>query len=110
MRGSIFGKRRKDLDYRNKEETRGERCPSASFPIPPSTRDWLPSFSGILWSPDTRLNASYLEWKYHQNPYIREPLIYLAFVGDKLAGMRGASGTRWEVGDPAEFFTPAVPG
>jgi GNAT superfamily N-acetyltransferase len=56
-----------------------------------------------------RLSASYLEWKYHQNPYIREPLIYLAFVGDKLAGMRGAFGTRWEVGDPAEFFTLPYP-
>jgi len=58
-----------------------------------------------MWSPDARLNASYLEWKYHQNPYIRDPLIYLAFVGDKLVGMRGALGTRWEVGDPAEFLT-----
>ncbi len=58
-----------------------------------------------MWSPDTRLNASYLDWKYHQNPYIRDPLIYLAFVGDKLVGMRGALGTRWEVGNPAEFFT-----
>lgn len=58
-----------------------------------------------LWSPDARLNASYLEWKYHRNPYIRDPLIYLAFVGDKLVGMRGAFGTRWEIGNPAESFT-----
>lgn len=57
-----------------------------------------------LWSPDPRLNERYLDWKFHQNPYIREPLIYLAFVGDKLAGMRGAFGSLWEVGNPAEFF------
>ena len=58
-----------------------------------------------LWSPDTQLNSAYLEWKYFQNPYIRDPLVYLAFVGDKLAGMRGAFGMRWEVGDPAEILT-----
>jgi GNAT superfamily N-acetyltransferase len=58
-----------------------------------------------LASQDVRLNASYIEWKYQQNPYIRDPLVYLAFVGDKLVGMRGAFGTQWEVGDPAEFLT-----
>jgi len=57
-----------------------------------------------LWSPDPRLNERYLDWKYHQNPYIRDPLIYLAFVGDELVGMRGAFGSLWEVGNPAEFF------
>jgi GNAT superfamily N-acetyltransferase len=58
-----------------------------------------------LWSPDTQLNSAYLKWKYFQNPYIRDPLVYLAFVGDKLAGMRGVFGMRWEVGDPAEILT-----
>ena len=58
-----------------------------------------------LWSPDVELNAAYLEWKYHQNPYIREPLIYLAFVDEQLVGMRGIFGTRWEVGEPSESFT-----
>ena len=62
-----------------------------------------------LWNPDARLNASYLEWKYHQNPYIRDPLIYLAFIGDKLVGMRGAFGTRWEIGNPAKSFTLPYP-
>lgn len=62
-----------------------------------------------LWSPDPRLNLSYLEWKYHQNPYIQEPLIYLGFVGDKLVGMRGAFGTCWEVGDPPRVFTLPYP-
>lgn len=60
-----------------------------------------------LWSPDIKLNTAYLEWKYHQNPYIREPILYLAFAGDRLAGMRGAFGTRWEAG--AETFTLPYP-
>jgi GNAT superfamily N-acetyltransferase len=60
-----------------------------------------------LWSPDVRLNADYLDWKYHRNPYIREPLIYMAFSGDRLVGMRGASGTRWEVGESqVQFVLP----
>jgi hypothetical protein len=48
-----------------------------------------------LWSPHPDLNERYLEWKYRQNPYIRDPLIYLAFAGDRLAGMRGAFGSLW---------------
>ena len=58
-----------------------------------------------LWSPDSRLNARYLDWKYHQNPYLRSPLLYLAFERDKLVGMRGASGSRWEAGGSAEPFS-----
>jgi GNAT superfamily N-acetyltransferase len=62
-----------------------------------------------LWSPDIRLNAAYLEWKYHQNPYFQEPLLYLAFCGDQLVGMRGVFATRWEAGDPPEYFTLVYP-
>jgi GNAT superfamily N-acetyltransferase len=58
-----------------------------------------------LWNSDVALNATYLEWKYHQNPYILEPLIYLAFVDEQLVGMRGVFGTRWETGNPSESFT-----
>ncbi len=58
-----------------------------------------------LWGPDTERNTAYLDWKHHQNPYIREPLIYLAFVDEQLVGMRGVFGTRWEVGEPSESLT-----
>ena len=58
-----------------------------------------------LWTADVELNAAYLDWKYHQNPYIREPLIYLAFVDQQLVAMRGVFGTRWEAGEPSESFT-----
>lgn len=62
-----------------------------------------------LWSPDVALNAAYLDWKYLRNPYIPRPLIYLAFCGDELAGMRGAVGTRWEIGDRREHVTLPYP-
>ncbi len=58
-----------------------------------------------LWNRDVELNAAYLEWKYHQNPYIREPLIYLAFADEQLIAMGGIVGTRWEGGEPSESFT-----
>ena len=58
-----------------------------------------------LWSPDVQLNAAYLKWKHFENPYIPEPLLYLAFVEGRLAAMRSAFGTRWEVGTPVERHT-----
>ena len=58
-----------------------------------------------LWSPDLSLNASYFEWKYQQNPYLKEPLIYLAMHDGKAVGMRGFFGVQWECGVPAERFT-----
>lgn len=62
-----------------------------------------------LWSPDTAFNRRYLEWKYEHNPYIDEPLIYLARCDDRIVGMRGAFGTQWEIGKPArQFVTPYV--
>ncbi len=49
-----------------------------------------------LWSDDAGRNAAYLDWKYHRNPFIVEPLIWLAYSGDELVAMRGAFGSCWE--------------
>jgi GNAT superfamily N-acetyltransferase len=57
-----------------------------------------------LWSPDLIQNASYFEWKYERNPYIREPLIYLAVHNDKPIGMRGFFGVQWQCGMPVQRF------
>lgn len=62
-----------------------------------------------LWSPHPDRNAAYLDWKYRRNPYITEPLIYLAFDGDRLAGMRGCFGTRWVAGDAGESCVMPYP-
>src|SRR5262245_17100141 len=58
-----------------------------------------------LWSPSLALNASYFEWKYERNPYLREPLIYLAMCGGKPVGMRGFFGLQWEGGSPTRRTT-----
>jgi len=106
---SALPKKRRDLDYRNGREAPRRALSCRVVPYSAGHKGQVAELQRHLWSPDTRLNAAYLEWKYHQNPYIRDPLIYLAFVGDKLAAMRGAFGTRWEVGDPAEFFNLPYP-
>jgi GNAT superfamily N-acetyltransferase len=67
-------------------------------------RELVADLQRYSWSPDVRLNARYLDWKYHRNPYIEEPLIYLAFSGEHLVGMRGAFGMKFEIGDPPEYF------
>lgn len=57
-----------------------------------------------LWSPHAELNASFLDWKYQQNPYLKEPLIYLARRDGKIVGMRGMVGANWEAGTPARTY------
>jgi len=109
MRRSIFGNRRQDPGHGKKEEAPRRALSCRVVPYSAEHTQLVAELQRHLWSPDARLNASYLQWKYHRNPYIRDPLIYLAFVGDELAGMRGAFGTRWEAGDPAEFFTLPYP-
>ena len=49
-----------------------------------------------LWGPNLALNRAYFEWKYHRNPYIDHPLIYVAFYNGQLVGMRGLMGAAWQ--------------
>jgi GNAT superfamily N-acetyltransferase len=58
-----------------------------------------------LWSPSLALNTAYFEWKHERNPYLDEPLIYLAMYHGKAIGMRGFFGVQWEGGVPAQRFT-----
>jgi len=51
-----------------------------------------------LWGRNKHINASYLEWKYHSNPYADKPLIHVAFYGEQVVGMRGFWATSWEFG------------
>lgn len=55
-----------------------------------------------LWGPDRSANERYLAWKYERNPYLTDPLIFLALQSDRVVGMRGAYGTKWHVGAPGK--------
>lgn len=61
-----------------------------------------------LWTRDVGLATRYFRWKYEENPYSKEPLIYLAFQGSELVGMRGFYGAKWELGQPREVHTVLV--
>ncbi len=55
-----------------------------------------------LWGPDVNLNLKYLDWKYLQNPYDKNPRIYLALDHGEVVGMRGFYPSRWEAGLPMQ--------
>lgn len=47
------------------------------------------------WGVEAGANDRYFQWKYEQNPYLDQVLIYLAMAGDELVGMRGVFGASW---------------
>ena len=55
------------------------------------------------WSADLATNVAYFERKYQQNPYVREPLIYLGLENDRVIAMRGFSGS--PIGASGQTFT-----
>jgi GNAT superfamily N-acetyltransferase len=67
----------------------------------PGFRDQVAELQRHLWGNDVTINAAYLDWKYHQNPYLDDPLICLAVRAGRVVGMRGMFGARWEIGTPA---------
>jgi GNAT superfamily N-acetyltransferase len=56
---------------------------------------------------DAEMSARYLDWKYTTNPYISEPLIYLALHNGEPVAMRGFFGSCWEAGD-ARIVVPCA--
>src|ERR1700736_6610943 len=53
----------------------------------------------MLWGAGEACNVRYLNWKYVQNPYLDSRYIVLGWAGSELAGMLGAFGTRWQIGE-----------
>jgi hypothetical protein len=58
-----------------------------------------------LWSTDLATNVAYFKWKYQQNPYVSEPLIYLALENDRVVAMRGFYGSQWAIGESGQTVT-----
>src|SRR4029453_7700976 len=70
----------------------------------PRLRERVVELQRHLWRGDAALNRRYLAWKYERNPYVSEPLMYLAMAGDRAVGMRGMIGSCWEAGTGSERF------
>jgi GNAT superfamily N-acetyltransferase len=62
-----------------------------------------------LWG-DRKPNFSYFQWKYHDNPYAREPLGVTATHGGAVVGFRGYFATQWYIGSEERRTTILVPG
>jgi GNAT superfamily N-acetyltransferase len=70
----------------------------------PEFKDGVLKLLESLWTLNPAANAACLEWKYDRNPYINQPLIYLALDRGRVVGMRGMGGSKWEVGLPRQQF------
>lgn len=57
-----------------------------------------------MWSGDVKRNAVYFRWKYFDNPFVRDPVVFVAMDGTRVVAMRGAFGSAWEAGGSAEPF------
>jgi len=64
-------------------------------PYQPDYHDSIARLQEGLWGRDLLANSRHFQWKYLENPFIREPMVSLAFEGDRLVGMRGMYGSRW---------------
>jgi hypothetical protein len=70
----------------------------------PDLQQQILELQTYLWGQDVSLNSAYLEWKYEQNPYLKFSLIYAAMCAERVVGMVGAYGAKWQVGIPRHTF------
>jgi GNAT superfamily N-acetyltransferase len=69
-------------------------------PYRPELLEQLIALYNDVFRRSQRECRDYLHWKYWRNPYIDEPLLFLALDGSgSVVGMRGFYGTCWQVGD-----------
>lgn len=67
-------------------------------PYEPGLAEKIARLHAIISTPSPQINAAYLDWKYDQNPYLRERHFFVALRGDEVVAMRGFYGTQWEGG------------
>jgi len=64
----------------------------------PEFRERVAALHAEAFGLDPSESCSYLAWKYEENPYLQEPLLFLALNdAEVVVGMRGFYGTRWNV-------------
>jgi hypothetical protein len=64
----------------------------------PDLRKQVCAFQKRVYHSFTWRHAAYLDWKHIRNPYLEEPLIYVALHDGQVVGMRALFGTCWEAG------------
>jgi len=74
----------------------------------PEMIDGIARLQRLHWASGHNLNRSYLQWKFLDNPYLDQPLIYVALAGDDVVGMRGVFGAEWDLADGTTIRIPAA--
>jgi GNAT superfamily N-acetyltransferase len=67
----------------------------------PEFREQVIALQTHLWSDVADMNSDYFRWKYEENPYSDDSLIYLAMCDENVVGMRGMMGAEWQGGASA---------
>lgn len=78
-----------------------------SYRMTEHTHDYKQQIAALrsrTWGGSPDLNASYLEWKYERNPYIEQPLLYIALFEDEVVGMHGMYGSAWQTASMSEPY------
>ena len=70
----------------------------------PIYNDQICELEKEIWSPDSNVNRSYLQWKYFDNPHADSPKIYLVLYEGVVIAVRGMYETRWQLGTSDESF------
>jgi hypothetical protein len=73
----------------------------------PEFRPQILELQNHLWGHDFLLNSKYFAWKYEDNPYIQDPILYLVMSRKNLVAMRGVFGSRWKFRDDT-FTIPCL--
>lgn len=68
----------------------------------PEFRPGVIAIEEHLVSPDAAMNDAYFKWKHEENPYVDEPIAYIALSNGKVAAMRAFQGANWLLGDNAK--------
>ena len=69
----------------------------------PELRSRLLDLHVHLWSTDRDTNDRYFRWKFEENPYLDDILIYVVMAGDQVVGAIGAYGVDWVDSTGAPF-------
>jgi GNAT superfamily N-acetyltransferase/acyl carrier protein len=94
---AVRARARPDLPRRAEHETPSAPFEGTVVTYQPELRTEVLTLQVHHWGDDHRCNEQYLRWKYEENPYEREPLIYLVRVAGRAVGMRGFYGSEWEL-------------
>ncbi len=68
----------------------------------PDDNDKIAALDAQLMGAGRRLCRRYLEWKYHENPFIESPLFFVVRLDDEIVAIRGMYGTCWNLGPGRE--------